>query len=231
MSNITISYKLTSVADGKQFTIDIVLDAAHLEPVAPLPDILPEWTALAHCQCECCPLSESEHALCPAAARLSSLGNFFQALCSYDEMTLEVVTDERRILQSTTAQRALSSLMGLIIATSGCPVTAYFKPMARFHLPLSSHEETVYRATSMYMLAQFFRGKRGPSIDIDMNGLTEIYDAMRMVNVGLAERIRSATSADALVNAVVLLDTNALLLPSVVADSVPEVEYLFRAYL
>jgi hypothetical protein len=42
------------------------------------------------------------------------------------------------------------------VATSGCRYTAYFKPMARFHLPFANEEETAYRAISMYLLSQRF---------------------------------------------------------------------------
>jgi hypothetical protein len=39
------------------------------------------------------------------------------------------------------------------------------KPMARFHLPLASEEETIYRATTMYLLAQYFlREVRSPRL-------------------------------------------------------------------
>jgi len=74
-----------------------------------------------------------------------------EELVSYDQIDVRVVTDEWTI-----TQRAISALMGLIMATSGCPKTAYLKPMARFHLPLASEDEAVYRVTSMYLLAQYF---------------------------------------------------------------------------
>ena len=37
------------------------------------------------------------------------------------------------------------------MALSGCPVLEQLKPMARFHLPFASVEETIYRAASMYL--------------------------------------------------------------------------------
>ena len=111
----------------------------------------PAWTKLSFHQCNNCPLDESTHNTCPAALSLVDLVTRCEELVSYDQIDVRVVTDEWTI-----TQRAISALMGLIMATSGCPKTAYLKPMARFHLPLASEDEAVYRVTSMYLLAQYF---------------------------------------------------------------------------
>lgn len=72
-------------------------------------------------------------------------------------------------------QRGLSSLLGLILATRDCTYTRYFRPMARFHLPLASEEETIYRAASMYLLAQYLRANDGKQVDINLTRSAEIY--------------------------------------------------------
>jgi hypothetical protein len=121
--------------------------------------------------------------------------------------------------------------MGLVMATSGCPHTAFFKPMARFHLPLASEEETVYRATSMYLLAQYFLKKEGQNADLELKGLREIYHNMHTVNTAIAERLRGASETDSTVNAIVLLDMYALTLPYVIDESLEEIRHLFRPFL
>ena len=56
---------------------------------------------------------------------------------SSERIRLEVTTTDRFVAQDTSAQKGISSMMGLIIATSGCPHTAFLRPMARFHQPLA----------------------------------------------------------------------------------------------
>ena len=101
-----------------------------------------------------------------------------------------MITTERKISQMTTAQKGISALMGLIIPSSGCPHTTFFRPMARYHLPLANREETIYRATSMYLLAQYFLNKDNKPIDIELKGLVQIYKNMELVNITMAERLR-----------------------------------------
>ena len=48
-------------------------------------------------------------------------------LVSYDEIRVDVLTAERSITQTTTAQQALASLFGLILSSSGCPRTAFLQ--------------------------------------------------------------------------------------------------------
>jgi hypothetical protein len=94
---------------------------------------------------------------CPLALNLVEIVNAMEGLLSYENVRLETIVEARQIIQETTVQQAARSLMGLRIATSGCPHTKFFKPMARFHLPLSTTEETVYRATTAYLLSQYFK--------------------------------------------------------------------------
>ena len=84
----------------------------------------------------------------------------FADLVSYDKVRVTVESEERSVVATLSAQQALASLMGLIMASSGCPRTAVFRPMARFHLPFSSESETAYRVAAMYLLAQHFIASR-----------------------------------------------------------------------
>ncbi len=65
------------------------------------------------------------------------------------------------IQKRTTLQDAVGSLMGVLSATSGCPRFSFLEPMAGFHLPFANEQETIYRAVSTYLLAQFLVGQHG----------------------------------------------------------------------
>jgi hypothetical protein len=188
------------------------------------------WKSLEFNQCPNCPLLPHDTPVCPVANNLAILIEDCNELQSHNDVFLEVTTSERVISASTTVQRGLSSLLGLILATSDCPHTHYFRPMARFHLPLASEEETIYRAASMYLLAQYFRSGAGMPSDTELNGLVDIYHNLQIVNTFLAKRLRSASDSDATVNAVVLLDLLAKSLPYSITDSLQEVRYLFSVY-
>jgi hypothetical protein len=154
----------------------------------------------------------------------------FDRLLSYDKIHVDVITEERSISQDTTAEQGIGSLMGLVIATCGCPHTAFFKPMARFHLPLASEDETIYRAASMYLLAQYFLKKEGHDADLELKGLMKIYDNIQIINASIAKRLRAATEKDSSLNAIVLLDMYAKTLSYAIEESLEEVRYLFSPF-
>jgi hypothetical protein len=150
-----------------------------------------------------------------------------QNVLSYDEVKMEVTTPDRLVVKSTTAQRAVSSLMGLVMATSGCPHMAFLKPMARYHLPFATQEETIFRVVSTYLLEQYFRHKQAQSVDLELENLKKIYGEIRIVNTAMASRLRTIGAKDSAVNAVVLLDIFAKMLPYSIEDSLEEIRYLF----
>jgi hypothetical protein len=148
-------------------------------------------------------------------------------MVSYDEIRIDVLTAERSITQTTTAQQALASLLGLILSTSGCPRTAFLRPMARFHLPLANELETLYRSVTMHLLDQHLRRSRGESADETFSELKAAYAQLHPVNRGIARRLRAASRSDPALNAVTLLDTYASLLPNMLDESLSELDALF----
>ena len=92
---------------------------------------------------------------------------------SHQTLDAEVISGGRSIRANTSAQAVASSIMGLISATSGCPHTAFLKPLAWFHLPFASEEETVFRAVSAWLLKQYFRECDGELGDWTLDGLKE----------------------------------------------------------
>ena len=230
MAIIPIQYIFT-LADGSQEIFDLRLDDRTLDLLNEIPSELPSWTRLDFHQCPHCPLTVTGHPRCPLAIRLVNIVKGFHHLSSYDPIHVEVVTAERRVLLSTTAQRAIGSLMGLIIAVSGCPHTTFFRPMARFHLPLASEDETVFRATSTYLLAQYFLNNQGEKPDFELKGLKKIYANMQIINTTIAQRLRAATETDSSVNAIILLDLYAKAMPYVIREALEEIRRLFVPFL
>ena len=230
MEAIHVRY-LFNLSTGRDEVFDIHLDPNTLEIVNQDVEDLPSWTALEFHQCSHCPFTPDTHPHCPLAVTLIQVIGRFHNVVSHNEIDLTVVTNERQVSQKTTAQKGISSLVGLLFAASGCPHTAYFRPMARYHLPLASEDETYYRATGMYLLAQYLRHKDGKQPDLELTGLKKIYKNLHLLNTMVAERIRSATRADSSVNAVVLLDMITNLMPFILDEQLDKIRHLFASYL
>lgn len=170
------------------------------------PDSVPDWARLGFRQCSHCPLKTTEVRDCPFARALARPVAVLAHSPSYEEVRMAVFWRGREIRQHTTLQRALGSLLGLLGATSGCPHTRMMRAMAWFHWPFSTSAETLYRALGTYLLGQHLRKQRGLEPDWDMDGLREQYRNLRLVNLGIAGRLRAAAEEDSSLNGLILLD-------------------------
>jgi len=131
---------------------------------------------------------------------------FFNDVPSYEKTKVTVNAKERQYVKNVDIQTGVSSLMGIIMPTSGCPILAKLKPMVKFHLPFSNIEETEFKVFSMYLLAQYFKMKNGKEPDWEMKNLNEIYNDILTLNQNVAEKISKIEAMDAGINAVVILN-------------------------
>ena len=230
MDTFSVLYRFTMGEKGSEtFTLNIDPDTLELIRSETSPP--PEWTRLGFNTCSHCPYTEEERPHCPVALSLADVTARFNSILSYDTVELEVISSERVVKQTSTAQRCVSSLIGLLMAASGCAHTAFFKPMARFHLPLASEAETLYRASSMYLLSRYFTQLRGKGGDLELEGLAEIYDRLQTMNRYIAKRLRAASQTDSTLNALVILDLYAEATPYAIEDSLDTLENLFDQYI
>jgi hypothetical protein len=219
---------LITLPDGSTTEIVITLDPVTLQCVEPEAMSL-SWTALEVHQCPDCPLSGKGQALCPMAAHLAPIVEKIGGLLSFEMLDVEVSWGPRYLRSRSSAQKIASSLIGLVVATSGCPRSAFLKPMAWFHLPFATEDETLFRAVSSYLLAQYFAAGRGAVPDWSLASLTRHYADLHEVNIAMAGRLREACKHDAIVNAVVLLDMFAKVVPYSVEESLESLAPLFAA--
>lgn len=230
MSNMKLTYRF-ALPDSREkvFNMELDRDTALLAP-EPMADP-PAWTRLGFNQCAGCPLDTAQVAHCPAALHLAKVIDGFTDLVSYDQVRVTVESEERSVVATLSAQQALASLMGLLMASSGCPRTAVFRPMARFHLPFSSEAETAYRVAAMYLVAQHYIARDGGKPDLGLEDLESVYRGVHAVNRGMAQRMRAASRQDAIVNAIVLLDVYSSLVPAAIHDILEEIKPAFAALL
>ena len=150
-----------------------------------------------------------------------------KALVSFDTVGVTVMEAERTVYAETSAQQAMSSVLGLIMATAGCPWTDRLRPMARFHLPFASEAETVYRSICMFLLAREISGAEQPP---GFAALEELYRNLHVVNRDMSRRLGAATRTDPARNAMALLDSYTTLLPAALECSLEELRPLFDAW-
>jgi len=230
MNSIQIEYRF-QLDDGTTKAFRYLLHPETFDLISkPVADP-PQWTALDFKQCPRCPLDPETHPRCPVALQLHALVAKFEGTKSIDSIKLMVVTPERRVAQRLDIQHGIASLLDLVFPTCGCPKTAYLKPLARFHLPLASEEEHVFRITGMYLLAQYFLGNHEPGGRPSFAGLAELYTNLHEINSCMAGRLQSATSSDSVKNAVALIDVYSMLVPLLIEDQLAEMRGFFAAYL
>ncbi|MYN21107.1 hypothetical protein GTP81_30665 [Rugamonas sp. FT107W] len=218
MQNVVYHFRF---ADGQGASCAVDADAA---PEAAEP---PAWTALGCQQCANCPLQPASSPHCPMAVRFVPLVAIMGKLRSYDQVEVRVDTAERSVSKHTTVQRGVGALMGLLAASSACPHAAFLRPMAHFHLPFATEEETIYRAASTYLLAQYFLARQGGVPDWELHGLKARYQALQGVNAAMASRLRQAVDEDGAINGLIILDLLAKALPYSIDDKLDDIKSVF----
>ena len=217
-----------NMEDGQQTQIRIVLDPKTLTMIPFSSGPYPDWTALAYNQCKCCPLSVATQAVCPIAVNISDLVDRFKNILSHKNCLVVCETVDRTYSKKTSAMEGLTSVFGIIMATSDCPVMNFLKPMARFHLPFSSVEETTARSTSLFLLGQYFEYKKGRVQSFNFNQLENNYAKVQHVNEGLLSRIRSLGQRDADKNAIITLHSLSQFLSIEMDFSLNTIAHLFE---
>ena len=216
-----------NLPDGSERHVDLQFDAANFRIINDVPGEPPFWTELKFSQCANCPLSSEQHTHCPSALHMAPAVESLKELVSFDAVGVTVTQAERTVRAETTAQQAMSSVLGLIMATSGCPWTDRLRPMARFHLPFASEAETVYRSVCMFLLARELVGAgQSPGFAT----LKELYENLHVVNRDMSRRLGAATRTDPARNAMALLDAYTTLLPAAIESSLEELKPLFDAW-
>ena len=216
--------------DGEEHDITIYLHPETLQYM-PQQDISGnEWTRLEHHQCENCLLDPQENPHCPIALSIEGLVREFSEKFSYEEGDMTVHTKDRSYFRHTTMQKTVSSLMGILMVSSGCPIMDKLRPMVRFHLPWATVLETTFRTTSTYLLGQFLLQAADREFDFSFSGLVDIYKGVNTVNKGIAKRIGSMAGKDASINALIILDIFAVDIPLSIEEQVGELRPFFQSY-
>jgi len=220
------------LSNGQEKAFEIHLEYPAMQLAGHAQEKPPEWARLQFNQCPNCPLSADRFPFCPIAANLAPVIEFFKDSLSTEVVEITISSENRSYQKRAPLQFGISSLMGIHMVTSGCPVMDKLRPMVYTHLPFSTADETLYRAISMYLIAQFLLHKRGLPADWDVKGLVAIYEEIGKVNQSFVKRLVSINPRDSTLNALVSLDCfasyNTL---SITENYLEELESVFGSYL
>ncbi|MDD5284795.1 MAG: hypothetical protein PHD54_02965 [Desulfuromonadaceae bacterium] len=216
--------------EGKRPDIEfhVLLGRTNLIALPPEGSREHEWTLLDFNKCSICPLSSSEVRNCPIAFNLSGLAEIFSEMVSYDQAIITVNVEERSYMKRDTIQQGARSILGIYMASSGCPHMAILKPMVRFHLPFASHEESLYRHVTSYLLNQYFEYLNGKRPDIDLEKLEREQDNVDLVNRGIFKRFQGISPSDVNRNALVILNTFSVMIKMGIEGKLEQLKYLFK---
>ena len=143
---LAIRYRF-DLPDGSQKTFNFTFDPASFRLSTPPPA---DAAVLDRTGIQPVRQLPAEPCLAPAlSCRVADGGRLepLNTLVSFDTVGVTVLQSERTVYAETTAQQAMSSVLGLIMATAGCPWTDRLRPMARFHLPFANEAETLIEAS------------------------------------------------------------------------------------
>jgi hypothetical protein len=160
------------------------------------------WVHIRVHKCDICTLKNRKNSTCPAAADIAFLIPDFSTAKSYDRVKVTVTDSERTYYKECDLQTALNSMLGLILATSGCPVLSKLKYMAYFHLPFASYEESFTRTVGFYLIKQLLSHRKGDEADYELKELIALYNDLRIINTNLHKRLMTVCNTDANVNAI-----------------------------
>ena len=219
--------------DGKRIQFSVEVQEKTLTLIPEVRKQYPDWTALDVHRCPNCPLDARLDPLCPVAVSLVQPVEVFRDSLSYEEADVKVIAPERTYFKKTSLQVGLSSMVGLMMATSGCPKLEKLRPMARFHLPFATASETTHRVMGSYLLAQYIRKQSGGDPDWELKYLESMYDSIREVNKHLVQRLREIDNLrDASLNALVSLDCFAINIKlSIDLSAIEDIKNMYSAYM
>jgi len=208
----------------KTISYKVQFDPQTLRAIPSCQEDPPSWASLDFKQCKGCEWKETPN--CPVAQNLAAPVAIFSDVISYEKTRVTVESSERSYTKECDAQEGLRSMFGLIMATSGCPTLAPFRLLARYHLPFSSLEETIYRISAACLLKDYFEGKKPESLKTT---IIEFYQRVGKVNMGIAARLKEAKGKDSARNAVIILNCFTEMIPYGVDEELGKLQAIFQS--
>ncbi len=153
---------------------------------------------------EHCQACEAHHGCCKAERALDGVLTEFENLKSTDWVNASVRMEGRQVSVESPAPRVLASLLGLLMASSGCPRLIPFRAMALYHLPFATAEENAIRAAGFWLMRCWIQGE--PLDENPFSALQTAWDNLEEVNRHVSQKVLARSQHDAASNGIAFLD-------------------------
>lgn len=213
-------------SDNERLSVELEFDEKTYRLKLPESATRPDWTRLDFERCPNCNLPDNQP-YCPAALAMAQFLPQFESKVSYEKAVVEVDMPTRSVVSKTTFQHGMAALIGLVLASSGCPRTRFLRPMAKTHLPFATDQETVFRTLAVHLLRQCVAAGSGAPLTVTFDDLKQNYQQLSRVNSAMSERIRAAITRDAAVNAVIILESFTMIAPENIDYGFEDIQELF----
>ncbi len=218
--------------NGIEKTFELKLDRETLILKNQLGNDYPDWAKLENFKCPHCPLNELETKYCPVAKNISKLLTEFYSVPSFQNSKITVETEARTYTKTTSLQSGVSSMLGVIMVSSGCPIMAKLKPLLHFHLPFATLEDTQIKVLSIYLLAQYLAWKKGQQPDWELKNLFKIYEDIKILNLNVSKKIANLEEMDTNINSIVILNNFAEYVSITIDDKLfDELEFYLKGFV
>ena len=161
----------------------------------------PAWTRMAGEPCLDCAVRGSG---CRAALAIAPVVEAFIGIDSLQQVRARASQSNHSTEINGPVSRVVSSIMGLVMAASGCPKIAPFRAMAVYHQPFSTLEETVIRAAGFLLLGRWAHGTLAN--ENPFAPLIEAWQQLEQVNLNISRSLQDYCTTDAALNGLVNLD-------------------------
>lgn len=210
---------------GKRVGFKVLFNRVHADDDKP--GSYPQWTLLNFKRCSNCTLSPDHHMYCPTAVDIKNVVTEFAEISSIKEMNVVVRMQDRTIRKQCDAQTGLNSLLGLLMATSSCPILSKLNSLARFHLPFASFNETLYRTVGDYLIKQYLIKNEGGQPDFELKGLEKLYRDLAELNGCFLERLKEVAKHDSSINVIANLSSLSMIVQFSIHDRLKD----FRSFI
>lgn len=186
---------------GQVIEIPIVLDPQGLRQTAGEAEpSLRDDPDYRHQTCSGC---ERHYGGCQAEKAITPVVAAVDDLLSTDSIRTEVRQEGRTVSLESPAPRALASLLGLLMASSGCPRLQPFRAMALFHQPFATAEENAVRAAGFWLMRHWARNHAASEPFAELQAL---WEDLEDVNRHVSTKLLAHSQSDVASNGVAYLD-------------------------
>ena len=205
------------------FTIDDAEDLQDREP-----DELPRWVLLEEHRCPNCTIAPVSRRSCPVAIAIQPAVDAFKQHLSYENVRVVLQRQQVRVEAVMPAQQAMLAVLRPLLFRSSCPILMHLRPPSMPFMLFLEDNSWIFRLIGMELVGRYLHEHGPAGLEATLRELQDSFDQFHILSQHVANRIRSASSKDAPVNALVHLDMVAQKIEADINEGLKDLARLFQ---